>query len=193
MKDDRLGELRRRRISNAEERERARLRQKNSTMVLSIMRDVLRADFRELAVPAGSPQPDLAKRIEESKGLVAAYVSYPRARQIASCCQAVLGGEVPANIWFDEKNYMGAFAVSRLSVVSLVDLAMKLEDRIFAAPIAGSGILIMDYYALSWTVKQADFSVILQGPSIEPMFKDCFSQQSPLSSRLLGPLDRTKG
>jgi hypothetical protein len=180
-------------MSKAEEHERARLRQKNKTMVLSIMREVLGADFREVSVPAGCPEPDLAKRIEESKGLVAAYVSYPRARQIVSCCQAVLCGEISTNIWFDEKSYMGAFGVSRLSVPSLVDLAMKLKDRVFAAPIAGSGILIMDYYALSWTAKQTDFSVILQGPNMESMFKDCFSQQSPLSSRLLGPQGRTKG
>jgi hypothetical protein len=159
----------------AEKRERARLRDRNSTTVLGVMTEVLGSHFREVSIPASCPPDVLAKRIEESKGLVAAYVSQTRAQEVVSCCQAILGGEISTNIWFDEKNYMGAFAASQLRLPALVELAMRLEDRVFAAPIAGSGLLIIDYYPQPWPVKQADFSVILQGPSVEPMFESCFS------------------
>jgi hypothetical protein len=193
MTDDRLEELKRRRVAKAEEREHARLREKNGAAILDIMRDILGTDFREVPAVSNRPHAELSKRIEQSKGLVAAYVSYPRAQHILGCCQAVLGGEVSTDIWFDEKSYMGIFSCARLRLPRLVDLAMKVEDRIFAAPIAASGILIVDYYDQSWTVKQTDFSIILQGASIEQTFQNCFAQQSTLQSRLLGPNGNTSG
>jgi len=186
MNDDRREELRRRRIAKAQERESAQLKETNGAKVLGIMTEVLGADFREASAPAEYQQPELAQRIEASPGLVAAYISYPRARQIVSCCQAILGNEISVNVWFDEKSYMGAFTCSQMRLPLLVDLAKTLEDRIFATPIADSGILIIDYYQQSWTAQQTDFSVILQGRNIEPMFQNCFSQQSPLLSRILG-------
>jgi hypothetical protein len=192
VKDDRVEKLKLRRITEARERERAQLREKNGAAVLGIMTEVLGAEFRQVDSTADANVPPLvllAERIEDSKGLVAPYISYPRARQILSCCQAVLGGEISAGLWFDEKHYMGAFTCPRLGLPQLADLAMKLEDRVTVAPIAGSGALVVDYYPLSWTAKQTDFSIVLQGLTIEPMFQNCFAQQSPLRSRLLGSME----
>lgn len=186
MSDDRLEQLRRRRMAKAQERESAQLKEANGARVLGIMAEVLGTDFHETSAPAGYQQPELAPQIEASPGLVAAYISYPRARQIVSCCQAILGKEISASVWFDEKSYMGAFTFPQMKLPLLVDLAKKLEDRVFASPISDSSVLIIDYYPQSWTAQQTDFSVVLQGPNIESTFQDCFSQQSPLLSRILG-------
>jgi hypothetical protein len=187
-----MEKLKLRRMTQARERERARLRDRDSATITSVVTEVLGTECSQEASDSDAnrcPQVSLAKSIELSPGLVAAYTSYARAKQILSCCQAVLGGEISATVWLDEKSYIGPFACPRLRLPQLADLAMKLEDRIVVAPIAGSGILIVDYYAQAWTAKQTNFSVIVQGPTIESVFENCFAQQTLLRTRLLGTKD----
>ncbi|HZT01162.1 MAG TPA: hypothetical protein VFA39_02720 [Steroidobacteraceae bacterium] len=187
-----MEKLKQRRMAQAQERERARLRDKNGAAIVNAVAEILGPECSQgVAVydMDSCPKASVAERIEQSPGLVAPYVGYARARQILSCCQAVLGGQISATLWLDEKNYMGPFACRRLVLPQLADLAMKLEDRVVVAPLAASGILIVDYYAQTWTAKQTDFSVIVQGPDIESTFEKCFALQSPLHTRLVGRRD----
>jgi hypothetical protein len=119
--------------------------------------------------------PIIAKRIEQSDGLVAAYIGLSRAREILTCCQASVGGDVSARIWFDEKCYLGSFRCENLQLPALADLAKAIEDRVQVLPDAVTGLIVVDYYDQSRIRKDTDFTILVQGSSLENRVRDCFA------------------
>jgi hypothetical protein len=187
MQDDRRKELRARRSAKAHEREHSRLRVKYGEEILRKINAILGTHL-SLDTPVSSEHPPISPtlhvKIEESSGLVAAYIGQMRSRHILSCCQAIVGSEIAVQFWFDEKEYMGLFSYTHFHLPAMVDLAMTLEDRVFAAPTNGSGVFVVDYYAQAWTRKDTDFSVIVQGKDLEARLQSCFLLQPDRSTRL---------
>lgn len=177
MEDDRTRQLRERRIAKARERELEQKRAKHGDAILRTLNQLLGENFtaNTLRTQESSPAPvSLATRIEESDGLVAAYISHAKARQLLTCCGAVLGGEIAAELWFDEKWYMGLFSCHQLRLPVLVDLAKALEDRVYVSLVDVPGVVVVDHYGQAWSKKDRDFSVVVQGANLEPRVGTCF-------------------
>lgn len=178
MQDEDFKALQQRRSAKAREREHGELRAKHGDSILRIVKELLGDDFTNNAKGTiAHPLPQLAPRIEDSVGLVAAYISLASARQLLTCCQSALGPRVHAEFYFDEKLYMGTFSFEQLDLAALANLAEKVEDRVLVAPASASGLVIVDYYAQGWTKSGTDFSVIAQGADLESAVKNCFSLQ----------------
>lgn len=176
MQEEEIKARQQRRIAKAREREQSERRARHGAAILRTLCELLGDHFTNSALDEiARPLPKLAPRIEQNTGLVAAYVSRARARQLLTCCQGALGVTIRADLVLEEKSYMGLFSYDGLSLPALVALAERLEDRIFVTPLTRPGLLVIDYYAQKWTKNESDFSIIVQGKDLESAVKNCFA------------------
>lgn len=177
MHTKRIEELQLRRIANANQKEQEQKRAQNGPAIVEAINRLLGQSFdlQTTTLRNGFPYTvAISSKLEESSGLVAANTSRSNARKLLQCCARELGEPIAAELWFEEKFYMGIFTCMQLRLPQLVDLAHELQDRVHVAPKDPHGVIVVDYYSQAWKPDECDFSILVQGLALENRLQKCF-------------------
>jgi hypothetical protein len=88
-----------------------------------------------------------------------------------------------AQVGFNDRSYMGTFSVAPLSFEKIILLSKILEDSIIIYLHKYSGIIMVDFYEERWSRESIQFSIVVQGPSLEQLLAPCFADIIPFSRR----------
>ena len=177
MHTKQIEELQLRRIANANQREQEQKRAQNGPTIVEAINRLLGQSFDLQATTLRDSFPytvAISSRLEDDGGLVIANTSKSNAAKLLQCCARELGEPIAAELWFEEKFYMGIFTCTQLGLPKLVDLAHELQDRVHVAPIDAHGVIAVDYFSQAWRPDECDFSVLVQGLALENRLQKCF-------------------
>lgn len=174
MKDEeKVRELREKRLQLAALRERAELRGRFGEQMVGAINEAtsnaLRLeDFQSLPVALTLEWPS---DIRDAPGLVRAYVAEADAISTMSCVERKLGTLVGA-IGFHEKDYLGFARISDFAASSMVAIAASTMDSVVFHAESLGVVILVDCYGSSVAEQ---FSVVIQGPRIPDSIRECFS------------------
>jgi len=78
----------------------------------------------------------------------------------------------------EEHEYLGLWAVTIVNGAALLAMAVGLRDRLFFWPKGQSGVIVVDYYPVGWSERDIDYSILVQGESLEGRLLCCFATVS---------------
>lgn len=178
MIDDDKRRLRNKLENQAAKREWESKRKMRGQGILEKINSVLKSSFAvsDLRYNEEPPFPAiLTKRIEDSPGLVAPYISEIQATELLKCFEKCIGNKLDFQIWFDELRFVGIISCVKLEFSTLPSLARTLQDCIYIHPVQCGGVLVVYYYEQNWSSEDIDFSIIVQGRNFETHVQDCFA------------------
>jgi len=124
--------------------------------------------------PAEVPPYDVkwSGRIEDSPGLVVAYVARHDAMEVLRCIHVKISGS-SGKLGVFENRYLGLHACQKLSVVGMLEAAEEINDSVIFYPDSG-GAVIVDCYASN---VGSSFSVLAQGEALVSKLERCFKER----------------
>lgn len=115
-----------------------------------------------------------SRRLEDTPGLVAAYVDKQRALKIVACAERRLG-ITSGLMGFHDKDYLGFCCASSVQVGRLVAAAEAANDSVVFYPGGAGGVIMVDYYSSNAGLP---YSVVVQGDLLIDQLRGCFSEPS---------------
>ena len=174
--EERIRELKDRRMRVAEEREAARKRVELGDAIVAKVNAALRVSLTldDFETTTNLPiefvqQPDF----RDCPGLLAAHSSEPAMKEIASCCDATLS-PMEGMIGFDEYSFLGTARVEAINLISLLELAKLIQDSVLFCPDGYDSIVLLDHYVAGGVPRDESFSLIVQGARLERVLARCF-------------------
>lgn len=112
-------------------------------------------------------------------GLNSGYITKSKASNIALCVDSIIG-DFQGFLGFSECAYMGHIEVRGVSFTQLFKLAESVEDSIYIYFNNFDGVIMVDYEydTSSSSEDENDFTVVVQGESLELLLNKCFKVSS---------------
>lgn len=168
-----MDELRDHRSKEHQRRERESLREMHGDVLAAALSlaagsKLSREDFK---MDASLPFPiSWSRRLEDSSGLVAAYIEKEDANRIALCIENSLS-QFEGSIGVYGNSYLGLCDVSRVSISGLVEAAEDVNDAVVFYPKNVDGAVLVDFYSSN---PGPPFSLLVQGSALVDQLKGCF-------------------
>jgi len=110
---------------------------------------------------------------ETCPGLNSGYITRNSALDIARCIDDSIG------LWegylgFSEHSYVGHVELKGTSVVQLLSLAENLQDTIYLYSNSVDGVVMIDFEYDDGVDDENDFTIVVQGESLELLLSNCF-------------------
>lgn len=169
-----IEELRARRLEAQEKRDRETQRLQYGPKLADTLSLV---GERALKVADFSVNADLpmritwSRRLEDTPGLVAAYVDKERAFRIVMCAEQKLG-ITSGLMGFHDKEFLGFCNASGVRVGRLVVAAEVSNDSVVFYPNGAGGVIMVDHYSSNTGLP---YSVIVQGDPLIEQLRECFA------------------
>jgi hypothetical protein len=136
-------------------------------LALSTADEISLSDFHiDIAPPFSIDWP---KRLQDASGLVAAYISKNRAKEIAARMEARMCG-LAGLIGFHDKDYLGLCRISQVNMAGMIEACETANDSVVFYPTLTGGAVLFDCYESR--IGEA-FSALVQGHSLIDRLSDC--------------------
>ena len=175
-KQDRIQALKERRMRLAEAKENAEKREKLGSFIVEKVNAALKTNLAldQFDIVAEPPFSFARKSdFTECTGLVAAHTNEPRAREILTCCDEIVGGH-GGLIGFDEYGFVGTASIASVTFLQLLDTAKLLHDSVLFWPDGTKAVVLVDHYRVHGVQRDVGFSIVIQGAELEGKLASCF-------------------